>query len=300
MTVEQSPEHNRFIDQSIPFSWGYLFRQFKLTVPLWVFSFVCLMELGILRAWLADRLNPDFVLTLLGVCLFLWGLIVAAFRLQLWIGHRSKRVLRLKKHWVSLSPARRPFLRWKHVAQFQFEPLPELPGAAKLKLFSTDRATRHPVFTMVLANPAITQALIACLQIHRTRVEAKFAIDVLDHPEPSAKPGPFPTLGLSLGIAGMYFLVHGMPLLMLWLTRGQREPAAASSIAPEVKARLGRWLANHFSSVDAMDRLVLWSGLGLSFVGLGLLFFGWRSIRVKPVETKPRDDAATPERLPLP
>lgn len=300
MTVEQSPEHNRYVDASIPFTWGYFFRQLKLTLPLWVFSFVCLMELGILRAWSAGRLNLDFVLTLLGVCMVLGVFILATLRLQLWLQHRSKRVLRLKKHWVSLNPSSRQLLRWKHVAKFQFEPLPELPGATKLKLFSADRTTRRPLFTMVLANHALLQELIANLQARRTQAGASFEIDVLKHPEPSAKPGAFPTLGFSLGIAGIYFLLHGMPLLILWLTRGQGRPASKSSMAEEVRERLGRWIANHFSSVDAMDWFVLWSGLGLCFVGLLLLFFGWRLIRVKPVEANPRDSQAPPQRLTLP
>jgi hypothetical protein len=300
MTVEQSPEHNRFVDESIPFTWGYFFRQLKLTLPVWGFGFVCLMEMGVLRAWSAGRLNFDFVLTLLGACLFLGGFIMGALRLQLWFQHRSKRILRIKKHWVSISPARRQFLPWKHVAKFQFEPLPELPGASKLKLFSTDRARRHPVFVMVLADQAMTRGLIDRLQDERNGTGATCEIAILEHPELPASPSrPFPILGLSLGLTGMYFLLHGMPLLMLSLTRRHNEPATESSLTPEVKERLGRWIASHFSTVEDWERFILLLGLGLSFVGLILLFFGWRLIRIKPVEA-PRHNEAAPERLTLP
>ena len=119
MTIEQRPELNRFVDPSIPLTWGWRWRQIKMTLPIWVFIFACFFETGLLKAWLTDRLNGDFILTLTGVLvslfLFIWGTIEIQVRLL----HRSKRVLRIEDNRIVVSLAKNQSVDWKNVARFQ-------------------------------------------------------------------------------------------------------------------------------------------------------------------------------------
>jgi hypothetical protein len=295
MTVEQAPEHNRFVDNSIPLTWGFWWQHLKMMLPIWLFIWACLLEMGILKAWFAGRLNFDFVVTLVAACLFLLVFIFGMVRIQIWFLHRTKRVFCVKDRGVSLSPARSQFHRWKQVAKFQFEPLPELSGASKLNLFlagaAPGKSGAKPAWAMVLANPLLVEKLIGCLQTKRSDLATAFEIEILDRPSPSEQPVPFSYLGTSLYFAGMYFLLHGIPLLILWFTRGRSKSTEATTISSEASERLGQLISNHFSSVEELDRFVLALGVVLSVVGVILLLLGWRLVRIGKLSQPNQVDA---------
>jgi len=64
MTIEQKPELNRFADASFPVTWPKRWRAFKLTLPVWVFMWVCTIEMGVLNAWLTNRPTADLISSL--------------------------------------------------------------------------------------------------------------------------------------------------------------------------------------------------------------------------------------------
>jgi hypothetical protein len=286
MTIEQRPELNRFVDPSIPLTWNWRWRQFKMTLPVWIFIWVCFLEMSFLQAWLANRLGLNFMLTVFGACLFIlfmcFGMAETLTRIQ----QRSKRVIQFLEKKIIVKPAKNQLVRWKNVAKFQFEPVAESPGLTKLNLFlsgrSVQRTPKRAFWRMVLENAAQAQDVERYLRNRKTQAPAAFEIEILERPSPPAKPVPYPYLGTSLYMGGVYFLLHGGLGLLVSLTGGQHDSGGDSKFTPEQRAKLGHFLAGHFSSKEQLHRFFLTLNISLTVAGIGLLILGWRLMRRKP------------------
>src|SRR5271166_6253795 len=131
MTIKENPDLNRFVDPSIPLTWAWRWRQIKMTLPIWVFIWVCFLEIWLFRAWLTDRLTLDFILTMIGSLFFLILFIFEIIEVKIRIRQRSKGVIQFKADKIVVRPASNQIVRWKSVEKFEFEPIPEAPRLTK-------------------------------------------------------------------------------------------------------------------------------------------------------------------------
>jgi hypothetical protein len=271
MTVEQKPELNRFVDPSIPLTWGYRWRQLKMTLPIWIFSWLCFLETALLKAWLADKLSPDFALTLLGAFLFLlffiFGIVEVAIRIQ----QRSKRVMRIDDKSITVKPARNQFIRWKHISKFRFEPITEAQSLTKLSVFglALKRISRRARWLIVMDSPTQVRELISYLQMKKAAASAVYEIEILENPSQSEASIPFPYLGMSLYWSGTYLLLHGVPLLFVAFAGGHSD----TNTTEEQRNKVGRVIAAYFSNVEQLRHFYV--GLGLALTGFGIALLVW-------------------------
>jgi hypothetical protein len=276
MTIEQKPELNRLVDSSFPITWPKRWRAFKLTLPIWVFMWVCTIEMGVLNAWLTNRPTADLISSLtgglLGGFVALWGV----FELALWFEGRSKRILQVQEKRLMVRPTKHQYIRWKALAKIQFEPIAENPTLTKCSVFVyfSKRVPEARRFRIVIESPAQVRELIQTLEAKRQATGTNFKIVALENPEPPPAVVPLTIFAFSLFLAGFYLLLHGLPLLGIALTPRNHEPNNHPEFDPEV-AKLGRFLADHFSSVEQMHQFYLWTGIILTVAGLALMF--WRS-----------------------
>jgi hypothetical protein len=287
MTIEQKPELNRFVDPSIPLTWNYRWRQIKPTLPIWIFILLPLLEIGLFRAWLADKLQWDrlAVLVMAGPAMFIFVLAVA--EVQTRIQQRSKRVIQFNDDKIRLRPSKSELLKWEKIAKFQFEPIPGMQGLMKLKLFLHGRPNQklagRTFWSMVLEQPAKVQELVEYFQKRRTETPTNFQVEVLDKPIPPGPPGQPVLLGMSLYLGGIFLLLHGLPLLLVGLTDGRHHDSGNDSdFTSDEKVKLGRFIIKYFHTPGELRHFYIVTGGVLTFSGLFLLVWGWLLMNRKP------------------
>lgn len=285
MTIEQNSELNRFVDPSIPLTWQWRWCQIKMTLPIWVFSFACILEMGLFKAWLSDKLSFGLLLTWLGYCLFALVLIFGIIEAQVRIRQRSKRVIRFESREILVKPAKNQLIRWNKVAKFQFEPIPEAPDLMKFKLFLRCRPNKklptHAYWAMVLQNQSQVQELTRYLQANKTETPTNYEIEILDRPWSPEYSTPFPFLGLSLGLGGMYLLLHGVPILLAVINRNRHDSDETSKLSPVESAKLGHFILKHFSSKEQFNHFFLILSISMIIVGILMMALGWRLMNGK-------------------
>jgi hypothetical protein len=285
MTLEQNSELNRFVDPSIPLTWKWRWCQIKMTLPIWVFSFACVLEMVLFKAWLSDKLSFGHVLTWLGYCLFALALLFGIIEAQVRIRQRSKRVIRFESGKIFVQPAKNQLIRWNSVAKFQFEPVPEAPKLTKMKLFLRRRPNKkspaRAYWAMVLQNQSQMQELTRYLQTKKTETPTNYEIEILDRPRSPEYSAPFPFLGLSLGLGGMYLLLHGVPMLLAVINRNHHESDETSKLSPEESAKLGQFILKHFSSQEQFNHFFLILSISMIVVGIFMMALGWRLMNSK-------------------
>ncbi len=285
MTIEQKPELNRLADSSFPITWPKRWRAFKLTLPIWVFCLVCLVETSLIRAWFTNRLSWSFIPQLVVGLFFLFALMWGIIELQLWFYARSKRILQVQEKRIMVKPAKHQYIRWKALAKIQFDPIAENSSLTKCSVFIyfSKRVPEARRFKIVIESPAQVRELIQALEAKRQATGTDFKIVVLENPEPPPAVVPLTAFAFSLFLAGFYLLLHGLPLLGIALMPRSHEPNNHPEFDPEQVAKLGRFLADHFSSVEQMHQFYLWTGIVLTVVGLALMFWRSRLPAGKPV-----------------
>src|ERR1700722_16913316 len=99
MTIEQKPELNRYIDSTIPLTWGYRKRLFKILLPVLVFLWVMAGEKIWLQMVLSDHYKPaPLPNELAALCVGLTVLtvfIAGMLELQIRLQHRAKRKIQV-------------------------------------------------------------------------------------------------------------------------------------------------------------------------------------------------------------
>ena len=285
MTIEQRPELNRFVDPSIPLTWNWRWRQLKMTLPIWCFALAWLIEIWLFKAWLASKLALDGLAILLGAWLVMILFTFGMAEIQTRIQQRSKRIIQFKDNKIIVKPAKSGLVLWKRVAKFQFEPIPEMQGMTKLKLFlhgrPNEKMAGRTFWAMVLENPSQVQELVRYLQTKRTESPIGYEIEILERPalEPSV---PFPFIGMSLYMGGMFLLLHGGPMLLGLLNHDHHDSDGDSKFTPEERAKLHQFLARHFSNKEELRHFFLTLSICLIVAGIALLVSGWWLMNRKP------------------
>jgi hypothetical protein len=275
MTIEQRPELNRFVDSSIPVTWAKRWRAFKLAFPIWMFACVSVVEMGIFVTTSTGQFSWDKIMAMaVGPVVmfpFFWGL----FEVQMYFHGHSRRTLTIKDKRIVMNPVKQPSLSWKSIARFQFEPIPENPSLTKLSVFRTHfkRIVRH--FALVVEKPAQVSPIIRELEKRRHANAAEFQIIVLQKPGPVPAIALPPVLAMSLTMAGVYLLLHGMALLVIALMPSPHSPGHVSEVRPGLVALLNQLFAEYFPSVEQHRQFLLATGITVTLAGLALMF--WRS-----------------------
>lgn len=262
MTIEQKPELNRFVDPSIPLTWAWRWRQFKFALPVLAFIWACLIEMGLFTAWLTNRLTLEFVMTLAAICLVIPVFIMGLAEIQIRIRQRSKRVVEFTDKKIIIKPSKNAFVPWTKVDRFRLEPVSQSAGLIKLTLFlkgfPKKKQRRLAFWSMVLESFGQTQELGQYLQRKKMESATNYEIETLQQPAPPERPKPFPFLGLSLYMGGIYLLlVHGVPMLVPLLDHHAGNPGGDSKFSPEERAKLGNFIQHHFSSREEFQHFYL-------------------------------------------
>src|ERR1017187_5376256 len=106
MTIEQRPELNRFVDPSIPLTWNWRWRQFKMTLPIWLFILAFGVELWLFESWPSNNWHWDRPLVLFGGWLATIILVFGGAEIQVRIEHRSKRLIKFQDKKIILKPCK--------------------------------------------------------------------------------------------------------------------------------------------------------------------------------------------------
>lgn len=283
MTIEQKPELNRYVDPFIPLTWQARWRFFKFLLPPLCFSLACLIEMGLLKAWLADRLNWEFAATLTTCCLVLPLFLLGMQEIQLRLRHRSKRKLILADKKITLKPAKMPGFAWDKIQAFRFEPLAQTGNLTKLTVFLRDvpnKANRRQgSWSMVLERGSQEQVLIHYLEQRKLEGINHYEIEQMRSPASMAQVHLPSIAGMAVSMVGLFLLMHGGPLLLALSHHGNHQPSENAKFTQQELAKLGRFIAEHFASQEEFRRFSLGLGLSLTFVGLGMLVFGWRLMK---------------------
>ena len=134
---------------------------------------------------------------------------------------------------------------------------------------------------MVLENPSQAQELKRYLHTKKVESPTNFEIEILDQPAPAENPASYPFLGMSLYFSGVYFLLHGVPGLGVALEKSPHHSDGNSKFTPGESAKLGHFVAQHFSSRAEFQHFFLWLNIGLTVAGVALLILGWRLMKRK-------------------
>lgn len=168
---------------------------------------------------------------------------------------------------------------------FWFEEIPGEPELSKITVeYFGDRKTKLPRrWSLALESRGQCPALLSELNLLQQQHNLKFRIE-LNRPLPFRPPPQHPVLGLSLGLAGLMFLLHGVPLLLVPLQPHQNEPHHSDSIS-----RCAKFIMEHFSSAADFRRFMMETGAVLTSLGIGLLLWSALVQRQKPgVQTSER------------
>ena len=278
MTIEQRPELNRYVDPSIPLTWVYRWRQFKIILPVWVFICVVMIESALYRAWLSNKLNPDVCLAVAGGCLFIPSILFGGIELQIRIRQRSKRTIQFTEKRIAIQPARNRFVRWERISKFQFEPVAGAPGLTKLNLFLSGQTLPRPIWSMLLESSQ-KQELLRYIQTKKTETPTNYEVEVLERPRQPERGIPYPLFGVSLYLGGLFCMLHGLPLLLGALGSGQHGSNGDSKLTAEESAKLRHFIASHFSSREEFHHFFLTLSIVLIVAGIILMILGRRSMK---------------------
>lgn len=278
MTLEQEPELNRLIDPSISLGWQYRWGLMKLLLPALFFSWLLVVEIVLFKAWLVNKLHWDILAMLVGLGAGMFLVHLAGLEIQIRIRQRSKRVIQIEEKRIVVKPARNQIVQWKRVRKFQFEPVPDIPGLMKLKLFLKGRpnqkSSERAFWAMVLERTLTMQELMGCLQKKKTEGPTDFELEILERPAATENPAPFVFLGMTVFMAGWYLMVHGLPILFAILGGGHHSPDERSRLSPEEIARLRHFILNHFSSPEEFRHFFLALSIALTVGGVALMISG--------------------------
>ena len=278
MTLEQGPELNRLVDPSIALGWQYRWGQMKLLLPVLFFSWLLVVEIALLKAWLVNKLHWDILAMLVGLGAGIFLVIWAALEIQIRIRQRSKRVIQIEEKRIVVKPARNQIVPWKRVRKFQFEPVPDVPGLMKLKLLLKGRpnqkSSERVFWAMVLEKTSATRELMGYLQKKKTEGPTDFELEILERPAVPENPAPFVFLGMTVFMTGWYLMVHALPILFAILGSGHHDSDERSRLSPEEIARLRHFILNHFSSPEEFRHFFLALSIALTVAGVALMISG--------------------------
>lgn len=228
---------------------------------------------------MADKLTIDFVAVAIAGSVFLFLLVWGILELQVYFEHRSKRVFKIEDKRIVVKPGKHPFLRWKEISKFQFEPIADAPGLTKLSVFGKFGKIERRRFAIVLETPLRASEIIRCLESKRAPAQAVFEIMVLEQTVPEISPQKIRYLELSLCMGGIYLMLHGLPLIGVAWRNGHPDPSQPSKMSATARVAWEHFLLRHFSSVGEMRHTFLWVGIILTAMGIALYLSGLKLMK---------------------
>jgi hypothetical protein len=279
---EQPANLNKFIDPTLPLTWAIRWQWYRVVLPIWLFSSVCMTEMFAFRLWLNDRSLVANLPLLIGLAaippVFLFLLQEIALR----AAHASKRVLKLGEKGVSISPAKHKSILWQNVNRWQLEPIPDAVGFCRLTIeYSIGKRSSWPKeWSMALQDSKVRSDFVTALDVFKQGGFSSVPLTELALPSPPSI-RRFPSVRPFVALAfAMFFLVHGLPLLFGGLYpshNAQNNSTGDSSYSVREIAKLHRFLSQHFVSLEQFKRFCRIVGGGMTLAGAVLYFYALRS-----------------------
>ena len=291
MTYEQPASLNRFVAEPMPLNWVSRWKLIRFYLPLLAFTGICLVETVGFKLWKRDelelsRLWPAF---LLPFCLLAVIFITNEIRLRTAPG--TRRFLNVLEKGTSVYESGRPLIRWSKVVAFWFEDIPDEPQFSKVTMeYFGDRKTKLPRHNALALDKRIQcPALLSELKLLQQQHNLNFRIE-LNQPLPPRREPRNLVLGMSLYLAGMLFLMPGIPVLLVPLLHrpdGSHHSESTDEGSPQQKAKFYEFLGTHFSSKTQLKNFMLVSGGVLTTIGIALMVWSIVVQRPKPENTMP-------------
>jgi len=253
---EQSPELNKYVDSTIPLTWAVRWNALRFGLPFALFSSLVMAEMLAFRLWLNDRSLLANLHFLLGIAAVPVAGILVLIEVTMRAAHRAKRTLKLEPKRVSISPAKYNRIPWQNIKSWRIEPLVDAAGFSKLTLEYSlgKRGTILRRWSMVLTKPDQEHALLSALESLRQSGVCSTPVTQLSSPtlRETARPSMRITVALALAL---FFLVHGMPLLMVGLTTPSgpdKDSSDRSNFTAREKAKIQIFVSRHFTSLKQL------------------------------------------------
>lgn len=278
MTFEQPASLDRFVAEPLPVNWSSRWKFIRIFIPILVFITICMAERIGVMMWELDKFDPTKLGLALLMPLFILTSLLVTNEIKLRWAQGAGRFLNLMDKGISFQSGGRPLIRWSKVVAFWFEDIPGEAQFSKVTIeYLGDRKTRFPRRQLTVLDkrtqcPALLSELKVLLQQHGL----SFRIESQKSP-PVLLPARNPVLGMSLGLAGFLFLMHGVPLLLIPLIHDSNEPHQSDTNdrwSPKQKEKFGRFIKEHFSSKEQLDKVMFTTGGVLTSIGLALFVSG--------------------------
>jgi len=296
MHLEQAADLNRYVDPSIPLTWAVRWQNLKPGLPILACGSLMLVEQVAFRLWLNDRSLRSELLLLAACALVPTVVIMLASEVQVRIAHRTRRKLKLKAKQVSINPARFNRIALDRILGWRLEPVAEAPEFSKLTLeYSLDKKRKTlREWSMVIRSEQERAFLSEMEQLHKMGLTAADVVR-LKHPLMRMKVKRRLRSTAALAV-GLYFLMHGLPLL-----GGSLFPASAESdqsrrgsrFTVREKAKLRQFVAQHFASPEEFRKFMIITAGSLTVLGAGFYFWGLSAIKKDNALAAVEIDAAT-------
>ena len=254
MIIEQPASLNRYIEPSVPFTWGLRWRVFKLFMPVLTFLALVLFQSGLLKAWETGDWDAG---PFIGV-LISWSLIIFSVEISAWLRQKQKKTMRLEMDHVRTGSGSGSGLRvrWQQIIAWHFYNLADLKDyqVAGIEYKSRKKSRNR---RMVLPRSEVNQ-LVSELKSRQKTEGLPFSI--IDH-DSDFQPFEFKrhrSIDLYLRFLGLFLLYEGSLLLVC------AEPSASKGI-------LASFIRSHISSEPGHFALVV----GSILCGSGIVLFVW-------------------------
>lgn len=290
MTFEQPATLNRFVAEPLPVNWASRLKHIRLYLPLLAFMTICMAEQAAYAMWIHDNFKPLLFLVAFAPAAFLLTVVLILNEIRL-RSQDGNRLLNVLEKGISFSTVARPAIRWPKVVAFWFEDISDAPELRKITVeYFGDRKTRYPRrFSLALTRRDQCSELHSELNLLQQQHNLKFRIEQ-DHSLPSIPVPRNPVLSMSLSVAGLLFLLHGVPLLLAPFAHDKdalRHSDPNHEWSPKTQEIFARFVKAHFSSAKEFHHFLIATGAVLTLIGAGLMVAGYFVGRQKSDEASP-------------
>lgn len=296
LKIRQPAKWNRYVDPSIPLTWRKRWQEVRTALPILCITVFLFLEMTLLRAFFdgvevgRDKLLVLFLVFPLFITLFL----EAAIRGSHWM----PRTLILRRKGLTWEHHKVLSWGWRPVKAFEFADIPGSGGAKKVCLRIVTRKGVTIRKCLVLAESSQVSELETALRQRDNFDGADY--EVLEHDAKAVKPR-LRLLPIWCWALGFFFLVHGLPLLGLALTKGGSEETPEQKQASEerpVNPVVRDWVIRNVKTEEQLARIFLISGITFTAAAVGCFFAAGRMRLVeKKMENGLLDHAAPPDHL---
>jgi hypothetical protein len=282
MQFEQPAELNRYVDSTIPLTWSFRWKQYKLFLPVMVFCSAVMVDQLVFRLWLNDRSLISELPLICLAALFPAALFPLMIELQHTIMRRCKRTIKLEPKAVVIIPGPGKWgIAWKRVKWWRLEPVVNAPELAKLTLeywrYKTGKQLRE--WSIALRQSDQVPGFLS--ELDSLRRTAGKAGEVAQLMEPSTpKTSNRPTRGGMRMMFGLFLFLHGFPLLFAGIFFWHRQTNEGKPrFSPTELAKIQRVVAAHFTSAGQLRHFFLIVGGSLTLLAAGFYFWGLSAMK---------------------